>query len=77
MHHFSLGKIHLIDLAGSENVGKSGASGQTLKEAQNINKSLSALGDVIQSLQSKSAHVRNRFGSSVGFGLPGRDRLRR
>ncbi|CAD7943719.1 unnamed protein product [Amoebophrya sp. A25] len=51
------GKIHLIDLAGSENVGKSGATGQTLKEAQNINKSLSALGDVIQSLQSKSSHV--------------------
>ncbi|CAD7931825.1 unnamed protein product [Amoebophrya sp. A120] len=51
------GKIHLIDLAGSENVGKSGATGQTLKEAQNINKSLSALGDVISSLQNKSGHV--------------------
>merc|ERR1712019_218349 len=51
------GKIHLIDLAGSENVGKSGATGQTLKEAQNINKSLSALGDVMGSLQSKAGHV--------------------
>ena len=38
-------------------MGKSGATGQTLKEAQNINKSLSALGDVIGSLQQKSAHV--------------------
>lgn len=52
------GKIHLIDLAGSENVGKSGATGTTLKEAQNINKSLSALGDVIQALQTnKSGHI--------------------
>jgi hypothetical protein len=44
------GKLHLIDLAGSENVNKSGASGQTLRETQSINKSLSALGDVIQAL---------------------------
>merc|ERR1719277_1995199 len=51
------GKINLIDLAGSENVQKSGVSGQGLKEAQNINKSLSALGDVIQSLIAKSGHV--------------------
>jgi len=52
------GKIHLIDLAGSENVGKSGATGTTLKEAQNINKSLSALGDVIQALQNnKNGHI--------------------
>merc|ERR1712187_1065037 len=35
----------------------SGAQGQTLKEAQNINKSLSALGDVIAALQNKSTHV--------------------
>jgi len=52
-----LGKIHLIDLAGSENVGKSGVTGQNLKEAQNINKSLSALGDVIQSLVAKNPHT--------------------
>merc|ERR1719428_2718012 len=44
------GKINLVDLAGSENVGKSGVSGNALKEAQNINKSLSALGYVIQAL---------------------------
>ncbi len=31
--------------------------GQQLKEAQNINKSLSALGDCIQSLVAKSKHV--------------------
>jgi len=47
------GKMHLVDLAGSENVGKSGVHGAALIEAQNINKSLSALGDVIQSLQQR------------------------
>jgi hypothetical protein len=53
----SFGKLHLIDLAGSERIGKSGAQGDRLKEAQNINKSLSALGDCVQSLVSKSKHV--------------------
>jgi len=52
-----IGKINLIDLAGSENVNKSGVSGQGMKEAQNINKSLSALGDVIQALVAKTPHV--------------------
>ncbi|EFN52668.1 hypothetical protein CHLNCDRAFT_26558, partial [Chlorella variabilis] len=49
--------LHLVDLAGSERISKSEVAGQQLKEAQAINKSLSALGDVIQSLQSKSGHV--------------------
>jgi kinesin family protein C2/C3 len=31
--------------------------GDRLKEAQNINKSLSALGDVIQALQQRNAHI--------------------
>merc|ERR1712050_695769 len=52
-----VGKIHLIDLAGSENTNKSGVTGQSMKEAQNINKSLSALGDVIQSLVNKNPHT--------------------
>lgn len=52
-----VGKVNLIDLAGSENVGKSGVTGAGMKEAQNINKSLSALGDVIQSLVAKSSHT--------------------
>lgn len=46
------GKLTLVDLAGSERVGKSGAVGHQLKEAQSINKSLSALGDVIGALTS-------------------------
>ncbi|CAE8593394.1 unnamed protein product, partial [Polarella glacialis] len=38
-------------------VNKSGVSGDGLREAQNINKSLSALGDVISSLVSKNPHI--------------------
>ncbi|XP_015571512.1 kinesin-like protein KIN-14J [Ricinus communis] len=51
------GNLHLIDLAGSERVERSEATGDRLKEAQHINKSLSALGDVIFALAQKSAHV--------------------
>jgi hypothetical protein len=51
------GKLHLVDLAGSERIGKSGAVGKALKEAQAINKSLSALGDVIMSRAQKAGHV--------------------
>eukprot|EP00227_Mantoniella_beaufortii_P010987 CAMPEP_0197583194 /NCGR_PEP_ID=MMETSP1326-20131121/6188_1 /TAXON_ID=1155430 /ORGANISM="Genus nov. species nov., Strain RCC2288" /LENGTH=828 /DNA_ID=CAMNT_0043147379 /DNA_START=88 /DNA_END=2570 /DNA_ORIENTATION=+ len=51
------GRLHLIDLAGSERVGRSEATGDRLKEAQHINKSLSALGDVIAALLEKRAHV--------------------
>ena len=50
-------KLNLIDLAGSERLSKTGATGERLKEAQNINKSLSALGEVINSLSSKHGHV--------------------
>ncbi|GHJ84108.1 hypothetical protein NliqN6_0510 [Naganishia liquefaciens] len=52
------GNLYLVDLAGSEKVGKTGASGQTLEEAKKINKSLSALGMVINNLtDGKSTHV--------------------
>jgi kinesin family protein C2/C3 len=49
--------LHLVDLAGSERVARSEAEGQALKEAQAINKSLSALGDVVAALQARSPHV--------------------
>jgi len=51
------GKLHLVDLAGSERLAKTQATGDRLKEAQAINKSLSALGNVIESLQKKNSHV--------------------
>ena len=56
-HVSSRGKLNLVDLAGSERINKSGATGQALKEAQNINKSLSALGDVIAARASKQGHI--------------------
>ncbi|KAF8409844.1 hypothetical protein HHK36_002362 [Tetracentron sinense] len=51
------GKLSFVDLAGSERVKKSGSSGNQLKEAQSINKSLSALGDVISALSSDGQHI--------------------
>ncbi|XP_016431232.1 kinesin-like protein KIFC3 [Sinocyclocheilus rhinocerous] len=55
--HRTSGKLNLVDLAGSERITKSGAEGNRLREAQCINKSLSALGDVINALRSKHSHV--------------------
>lgn len=51
------GKLSFVDLAGSERVKKSGSAGDQLKEAQAINKSLSALGDVISALASEQVHI--------------------
>ncbi|KAF6139559.1 hypothetical protein GIB67_015516, partial [Kingdonia uniflora] len=50
-------KLWLVDLAGSERVAKTDVQGDRLKEAQNINRSLSALGDVISALTTKSPHI--------------------
>jgi len=46
----NIGKLSLVDLAGSERQDKTGATDDRLKEAMSINKSLSALGDVISAL---------------------------
>ncbi|RZC80899.1 hypothetical protein C5167_043469 [Papaver somniferum] len=49
--------LWLVDLAGSERVGRTEVEGERLKESQFINKSLSALGDVISALASKTSHI--------------------
>eukprot|EP00003_Mantamonas_plastica_P031528 TRINITY_DN824_c2_g1_i5.p1 TRINITY_DN824_c2_g1~~TRINITY_DN824_c2_g1_i5.p1 ORF type:complete len:114 (-),score=33.21 TRINITY_DN824_c2_g1_i5:57-398(-) len=49
-------ELTLVDLAGSERIEKSGAKGETAKEAFSINKSLSALGDVIQALSEQQSY---------------------
>ena len=53
----SQGKLHLIDLAGSERVAKSKVTGDQLREAVAINKSLSMLGDIISALQKRAGHI--------------------
>ncbi|KAJ6885649.1 kinesin-like protein KIN-14C isoform X1 [Populus alba x Populus x berolinensis] len=51
------GVLNLIDLAGSERLSRSGATGDRLKETQAINRSLSCLSDVIFALAKKEDHV--------------------
>eukprot|EP01029_Cantina_marsupialis_P013375 TRINITY_DN295_c3_g1_i3.p1 TRINITY_DN295_c3_g1~~TRINITY_DN295_c3_g1_i3.p1 ORF type:complete len:1305 (-),score=501.46 TRINITY_DN295_c3_g1_i3:126-4040(-) len=53
----TVGKLSLVDLAGSERVGKTGATAERLEEAKSINKSLSALGDVISALSSGADYI--------------------
>ncbi|KAK2960353.1 putative Carboxy-terminal kinesin 2 [Blattamonas nauphoetae] len=55
--HTPFSSISFVDLAGSERVAKSQSSGQRLKEAQSINKSLSALGDVVSSLSKNASFI--------------------
>ena len=52
-----IGKLHMIDLAGSERIKQSEATGDRLKEATFINQSLTSLGLVIRALASKKDHV--------------------
>ena len=63
-----VGKLHLVDLAGSEAVRKTGATGATLKEAQNINKSLSALGNVIGALTQAQRSSQQHGGGGAAAG---------
>lgn len=56
--HVCVGKLNLVDLAGSERQSKTGATGERLQEANKINLSLSALGNVISALvDGKSKHI--------------------
>jgi kinesin family member C1 len=51
------GKLHICDLAGSERLDKSGATGGGLTETKHINKSLSALSNVIERLQNGDSNI--------------------
>merc|ERR1719183_3270560 len=51
------GKITIVDLAGSERIGKSGVTGDAQKEAIEINKSLTALGDVMMGITSRAKMI--------------------
>jgi len=55
VENVKVSNINLIDLAGSEKAGQTGATGDRLKEGSAINKSLSALGNVIEKLAEKSS----------------------
>ncbi|KAB1202287.1 Kinesin-1-like protein PSS1 [Morella rubra] len=64
------GKLVLVDLAGSEKAEKTGAEGRVLEEAKMINKSLSALGNVINALTGGSGrgnHIPYRDSSLLEF----------
>lgn len=52
-----MSKLMMVDLAGSEKTRKTQAQGQRLEEAKEINKSLSALGNVINALTTAKKHV--------------------
>ena len=50
-------KINLVDLAGCERLSKSGAEGVTMRETLEINKSLTALADVLSALSKLNSQV--------------------
>lgn len=62
----SKGTLNLVDLAGSERLSHSKVEGQRLKETQNINKSLSCLGDVIGALGQQGAGAFDPRASTSG-----------
>ena len=64
----SNGKITFCDLAGSERLKKSGASGDVMKEAVEINKSLTALGDVLQAIVTSQNYFGGGEGGNSSFG---------
>jgi len=68
----SEGTLNLVDLAGSERLKQSGAEGDRMKETQNINKSLSCLGDVIGALGQGKEGGHIPYRNSKVRGSPGK-----
>jgi hypothetical protein len=62
------GKLHVIDLAGSERTGLSGVEGTAMTEANNINASLTVLGVVLSALSKRHQHMSSGSGSGLGSG---------
>lgn len=60
---YRFGKLHIVDLAGSEKIRLAGVTGQRLEETKNINKSLHELGNVIAALAAKSSAHSRRGGA--------------
>ncbi|KAL6005110.1 hypothetical protein ACLOJK_005671 [Asimina triloba] len=59
--HHRFARLNLVDLAGSERQKSSGAEGERLKEATNINKSLSTLGCALETLSTLKFAQRAKF----------------
>lgn len=64
MHQVS--KLNLIDLAGSENAGSAGTTGERLKEGGSINRSLLTLGLVIKGLTDRGKKAGGRVSPWAG-----------
>lgn len=78
--HYRKALLTIVDLAGSERLNKSGSESMRLKEAQNINKSIAALGNCIASLansqdqRSKNNSSPHQMGQSASMShIPFRD----
>jgi hypothetical protein len=71
----SRGKISLVDMAGSERVKRSEVTGQGFKEAVAINKSLSALLDVIDALSKAESHGHGGGGGGNKAVVPYRNHI--
>jgi kinesin family protein 1 len=69
-------RISLVDLAGSERANSTGATGQTLKEGANINKSLTTLGRVIAALAQASGAKGGKAQKQAQDKVPYRDSVR-